>query len=45
MQEKDVGKTEYMPPLIVVYEMTEILDNLGPAASCSGYGGSVTGCQ
>ena len=35
---------EYVPPNIEIFEITEIMNKLGPVLSCSGFGGSSSGC-
>jgi len=42
---KELNEVSYLPPKLVFVEVSEILEDLGPAISCSGYGGSVTGCN
>jgi hypothetical protein len=44
MSETEIRKTEYIPPLLVVLETTDVVEKLAPVLSCSGYGGAVTGC-
>jgi len=42
---KEKNDFSYLPPKLVFVEISEIIEELGPAISCSGYGGSVTGCN
>jgi hypothetical protein len=33
----------YSPPKMVIVEINELFEKLGPVVSCSGFGGAVTG--
>ncbi len=44
MKEKTKDTIKYVPPKLKVLDLYEVMDNLGPALSCSGYGGAVSGC-
>ena len=35
----------YIPPELEVFEASELMEKLGPAISCSGYGGAASGCN
>jgi len=36
---------EYVPPQLEVFDAYELIEKLGPAVSCSGYGGATSGCN
>jgi len=44
MTEKFTKKVKYIPPKIEIFEFSELYDKLGPVISCSGFGGSSSGC-
>ena len=44
MVDKKILDLEYTPPKLEVVNASEIFEKLGPAISCSGFGGSTSGC-
>ena len=45
MDKDHVEVFEYVPPKLEIFEMSELMERLGPAVSCSGYNnGAVGGC-
>lgn len=41
---KEKIEVSYLPPKLVIVEISELLEELGPAISCSAYGGATSGC-
>jgi len=39
-----MNRSEYQPPSVVTLAPTEIMEVLGPSLSCTGFGGSASGC-
>jgi hypothetical protein len=44
MIENKGREIQYIPPKLEVLDISEVLENIGPAISCSAYGGAVTNC-
>ena len=45
MTEKDKNEIVYVPPELVVIDAAEMMEELGPILTCSGYGGATSGCN
>ena len=45
MEVTRVETLEYEPPRIEILDTVELLEKLGPAVTCSGFEGAVTGCN
>jgi hypothetical protein len=45
MSNNEYQELSYVPPQLEFLEISEIIDILGPALNCSGFGGSVSGCN
>lgn len=44
MSDDKSREIQYIPPKVEILNISELMEKIGPAISCSGYGGSVTGC-
>jgi len=41
---KERIENSYLPPKLVIVEISELLEDLGPAIACSGFSGAVSNC-